>query len=134
MGLFWKSEIGDAQFEELDKISYERAKKLSDFIGMIVRLGFLGVCVFILWDRASTTSLVFLRILYYSSLSLFSILMFMMIGNINSIFMGFFLREVRMLPNKFLRKLAHAIAFLLSMVFYYGYSEVALQIARKGTE
>lgn len=128
---FWKSELPADAFENVSQGLFDEAKRLSDFIGMIVRLGFLGVGVIILWRASEDTAFPIERYAYY-----FSIFCLVMIGiahihYINTIVMNYLLRNVRKVSNLLYRRILHSMMFFVSMVFYLGIWKIALELARR---
>lgn len=132
MGIFWKSELSKEDFDNLDRTTFEAAKKLSDFVGMIVRLGFLGVALVIIWNHLEEEDVAILLFCYGVSLILLTAITLAQVANINSIVMHFLLSKIIKIRKPYIRKFLHFISYACMMGFYMGFTQVAIEIARKG--
>lgn len=133
MGIFWKSELSKEEFEYLDKTTFEGAKKLSDFVGMIVRLGFLGVALVIVWNNFEKEDAAILIFCYGISLLLLTAITLAQVANINSIVMHFFIKRIIMIRISYARRFLHSLIYICMMAFYMGFTQVAIELARKGS-
>lgn len=127
--LVWAILTGSVEdHQEISRQIFERAKKLSDFVGMIVRVSFLVLATTFLWKKSQSTEGILGWVFGYSALITFAIA----IRLSSYIFIIILVRESKDLAfhgNLIMRIILFAIALSFTAVIWYGAYKFILELA-----
>lgn len=130
MTIFSHFEGSDDEFKDSEDYYFNKAKKLSDYLGMMVILGFLGTSITVLVNVINSINESYFSELYIFSAIALLVIAFIHYFNIQMVTFLYVFRYARKFSNSFLKHAIVLILMISSSIFLMGILRISINFAK----